>query len=46
LIFDKEGKTINGKKKKERKHVYQNGAGLTGSLHAEESKLIHIYHPA
>jgi hypothetical protein len=40
LIFDKEDKTIQGKKKK-KKTFSTNGAGSTGSQHAEDCKLIH-----
>jgi hypothetical protein len=39
LCFDKEAKTIQWKNASS-----INGAGLTDSLHVEESKFIHIYH--
>jgi hypothetical protein len=42
MIFDKEAKTIQWKKKASSK----NGAGLTEYLHVEKCKWSHNYHPA
>jgi hypothetical protein len=40
LIFDKEAKTIQWKKKRA---YSRNGAGSVGGLHVEECKLIHSH---
>ena len=42
MNFDKEATTIQ----QEREEIFNNGPGLTGYLHVEECKYIHIYHPA
>jgi hypothetical protein len=42
MIFDKEAKTIQWKMRASSTH----GADLTGCLHIEGCKLIHIYHPS
>jgi hypothetical protein len=44
LIFDKEGKIIQWKKRKKKASLTY-GAGLTGCLHVGKCKQIHIYHP-
>ena len=45
LIFDKEAKTIQWKKKKKKKVFSTNGALSTGGQHVEECKLIHSWPP-
>ena len=42
MNFDKEAQNIRSKKKASS----ANGRSLTGCLHVEECKYIHIYHPA